>query len=528
MTAGAERIWAAFATPAFRWLWLASIAINLTIWMQGVAAGWLMVSLTTSPLMVALIQTASALPSFIFALPSGVMADLLDRRRYLIAVIGFMICIAAVLCMLSASGGLGPWMLLFLTFCLGTGFALQGPAWYTAQTDAVTRLQLASAMALSSVSYSSARAIGPAMAGAVVSSFGVLAVFVCSAVLLGGALVVLFRWKNAPRNAHLPPEDLFSGMRSAVRYVRHSEIMKAQVLRTSMFVGVSSSLWALLPLIAELQLNSGARGYGLLLGSMGCGSVAGALILPRLRSWIEMNRMMAIAAMLYAASILVAAFVPNIVAVCSALFIGGAAWLAVGNTNMIALQSSVPAWIRARAVAVYMLVFQGAMAAGSAFWGVIATEIGMTNTLLSSALLMSIVLVVMYRVPARLGHESEATQSSDALHAGFVTEAVPSDASVAIQIVYQVAAEKRKEFLRQLYAIGKVRRRDGASFWRAYRDLEQENCYVERFIVESWDQYLRQRGRATVADLEAERQLWTLHSGPTPPAISHFVSEPCP
>ena len=519
-----DSIWAALRQRTFRRLWCASLALNLTIWMQSVAAAWLMVSLTTSPLMVALIQTASALPSFLFALPAGVMADLLDRRRYLMSVLAFMVVCALLLCVLSVGGGPGPWMLLLLTFCLGTGFALQGPAWFTAQSESVPRPMLASALALSALSYSSARAVGPAIAGAVVSAAGVLAVFALGALLLGAALMVVVFWKNPKAVHQLPPENLLSGINSALRYVRHSDMMKVQIVRTVLFVGAASALWALLPLLA----GSGAGAYGLLLGSMGGGSVADALLLPRLKDKVDINRMMSVAVVMYALATLAAAFLHSLPLLCVALALSGVAWIAVGNTNMLALQSAVPGWIRARSLAVYMLVFQGAMAAGSAFWGAIATHAGAQSTLAASAALMMVVMFVMHRLPARLGELPEVTEASSPLHGEQAFDDLPENATIAVQIRYQVAPERRDEFVRQAYAIGKVRRRDGASMWRLYRDLGSETCFVERFVVDSWRQYLRQRGRATMADLAAEQKLWALHSGSTPPRIDHFISEAHP
>ena len=525
-----ERIWAALQSRSFRALWLGSLALNLTIWMQSVAAAWLMVSLTTSPLMVALIQTASALPSFIFALPSGVMADLVDRRRYLLRVVGSMLIVALVLCAVAGSGGMGAWTLLILTFCLGVGFALQGPAWYTAQTDSVTRLLLPSAMGLTAVSYSSARAIGPAMAGVVMSQLGALAVFGLAALMLACALLILVRWDNPKRSSTLPPEDLRSGLRGALRYVRHSRMMKIQMLRTVLFVGVASALWALLPLIAGQSLGAGAGGYGLLLGCIGGGSMLGAVMLPRLKHIVEINRMMGLSALVYAGATVIAATVGSMPVVCVALVAAGVAWLGVGNTNMLALQSAVPGWIRGRALAVYMLTFQGAMAAGSALWGALASRVGLAPTLLLSAGLMLVVLVLMNRYRARLGEDDEATEFADARQLAVAPALAPDDkqAAVAVQIEYVVAPGDRVEFLRQLYAIGSARRRDGASFWRVFRDLDHGERYVERFIVDSWDQYLRQRSRATIADMAAQQRLLTMHAGSEAPQVSHYVSERCP
>lgn len=529
-TPPSERVFAALSSRGFRMLWLGSLAVNLTIWMQSVAAAWLMVSLTTSPLMVALIQTASALPSFIFALPSGVMADLVDRRRYLLLVVGAMLMVALLLCAVAGSGNMGAWTLLALTFCLGVGFALQGPAWYTAQTDAVSRLLLPSAMGLTAVSYSAARAIGPAIAGVLMSRLGALAVFGACALMLAWAWLALLRWDSPARTSVLPPEDLRSGLRGALRYVRHSAVVKIQILRTVLFVGVASALWALLPLIAGQSLGGGAGGYGLLLGCIGGGSMLGAVLLPRLKHIVEINRMMALSALVYAGATAVAATVPSMPVVCAALVLAGVAWLGVGNTNMLALQSAVPGWIRGRALAVYMLTFQGAMAAGSALWGALASRAGLKASLLLSALLMLGVLLLMNRYRARLGLEDESTEFADAREAAAAPALAPDDrrAAVAVQIEYQVAPGDRAAFLRQLAVIGAARRRDGASHWRVFRDLDHGERYVERFIVDTWDQYLRQRSRATVADMAAQRRLLALHSGAAAPRLSHYVSERCP
>lgn len=522
-----DSIWAAMGNQAFRRLWCASVALNLTIWMQSVAAAWLMVTLSTSPLMVALIQTASALPSFLFALPSGVMADLMDRRRYLMAVLGFMVLSAAALCVLAWQGELGPWMLLFLTFCLGTGFALQGPAWFTTQSDSVDRTLLPSALALSTLSYSSARAVGPALAGALVSAAGVLAVFGLGALLLAAALAVVVSWDSPKRANRLPPESLVSGIGSVLRYVRHSPMMQVQILRTVLFVGAASALWALLPLLAASS-GSEAGAYGVLLGCIGTGAVTGALVLPKLKNRIEMNPMMSLAALVYALTTLCGAYLRNVPLLCITLFLSGIAWLAVGNTNMLALQSAVPAWIRARAIAVYMLAFQGAMAIGSAFWGFVATHAGTRPTLVASAAMMCAVVLVMRRFPARMGELAEVTEADGVLHPEPGAPGVPDAAVVAVQISYQVAAHDRDAFLRLAYAMGKVRRRDGASMWRVYRDLGDDCCYVERFLVDSWSQYLRQRGRATMADAALEQKLWELHAGKEPPHIAHFLAEAHP
>jgi MFS family permease len=522
-----EKVWSALGVPAFRSLWIGNVAMNLAIWMQSVAAAWMMVSLHASPLMVALIQTAAALPSFLLGLPGGVMADMVDRRRYLLCVIGFMMGSAACLSALALGGGVTPWMLLALTFSLGCGFALQAPAWFTVQTESVPRALLPSALALSAVSFSSARAVGPAVAGAMISAAGVTLVFVFNVGLLLVTLMAVQRSKRTQPDTAMPPEDLISGMRSALRYVRHSDVMRHQIIRTVAFAFVASAIWALMPMIARDMLASGASGYGLLLGAIGAGSVAGALLLPRVKAGMDMNRMMAICGVVYGLATLTIAFAARLELVCTLLLVAGVAWVGIGNTNMLALQSAVPGWIRGRSVAIYMLVFQGAMAAGSAFWGFIAATFGTSAALVQSALLMVGVLLVMWRLPARMGGAAEVTDGRATLDTPLAGATGAPDAVVSVQIEYHIAEADREEFLRQIVELGKARRRDGASFWRLLRDLERDGVYMERFLAESWNQYLRQRSRTTVADRDAEQRLASLHRGSAPPAVTHFASERC-
>lgn len=521
-----KRAWPVLGVPAFRSLWLGSVALNLSIWMQAVAAAWLMVTMGASPLMVALVQTASSLPSFILGLPGGVMADMVDRRRYLLWVIGFMMCSTIALCAFSLTKNLSPWLLLALTFSLGCGFALQNPAWFTLQTDAAPRSLLASALTLTSVSYSSARTVGPALAGGIVSGFGISTVFLCNVVLIMVAMIAVLRSRGETRHSTLPAEDLLSGMRGALRYVRHSDVMRIQILRTIAFAFVAAALWALMPLVAGKLLDSGARGYGILLGSIGFGSVVGAMFLPRLMAHMDINRMMGLCAVAYGAATLVVAYVPRLDVMCVLLFVAGVGFSGIATTNMVALQSAVPGWVRGRTVAIYNLVFQGAMAAGSAVWGALAANISTASALTASALLMGAVLAVMWRFPARLVKEAEVTNGDLVDWAPAGTSAAPG-AKVSVQIEYRIGAGDREEFIREMVELGKARRRDGASSWRLLRDLKCEDVYMERFLADSWDQYSRQRSRATVKDREAEQRVRAMHLGAEAPRIKHFVSERC-
>lgn len=516
-------LWAPLRFASFRALWLGALAMNLAIWMQNVGAAWLMVSLTTSPMLVALVQTAISLPAFFFGLLGGVFADIFNRRRYLLMTQLGMLFTAVILIVCSVFGLVTPWLLLGLTFCFGIGFALQGPAWYTTQAESVPPLFMPSALALSSLSYSSARAVGPALAGSVMAVSGVVSVFAICGLLLLGSFVVVVRMTTPVRDTNLPPETLWAGLRGTLRYVRHSAVMRVQCIRTLAFVGAASGLWALLPVIASE--SGGAGSYGLLLGSLGIGTMVGAFLMPIFRARMDLNWMLAFSALLYAVNCLAVGLVANTFVQCVALFLAGVGWLVVGTTNLVAIQSAVPPWIRARAVAIYMLVFQGALAIGGALWGAVASSFGSGEALVISAACVIFSMVVMWRYPARIGDEAQVTPSESVMPTLSFPTLNLREGPVAVQIAYQINPDTREEFLRRINGVGTQRRRDGASFWRIYRELNHPDRYLERFIVDSWTDYLRQQGRATLADQQAQAHVRALHCAEDPPVISHFIGE---
>lgn len=526
MTEKSTPLWAPLRVPAYRWLWLGALAMNLAIWMQNVGAAWLMVSLTTSPMLVALVQTAISLPSFIFGLPGGVFADIFNRRRYLMVTHTGMLCAAIALVSACVYGLTSPWLLLLLTATFGIGFALQGPAWYTSQVESVPRMYMASAMALSSVSYSAARAVGPAVAGTVVAVSGIVTVFTLCALLLCCSLAAVVQMKRGRDTPALPPESLLSGLRGALRYARHSEVIRVQSLRTLAFVGAGSGIWALLPLVASQ--GGGAASYGLLLASIGAGTMLGAFLLPLLRVRLEINALLILACVAYGGGALVVSQVSQVELQCIALLVAGIGWMCVGTSHLVLVQSAVPAWIRARSVAIYMLVFQGALAIGGAFWGLVATYLDARPALLVSVAAMLGAILIMRRFPARLGEEAEAEVALATVPEFTFTELEPQDGPVAVQVMYRIGAEDRDSFLRLVHELGMARQRNGAAFWRIYRELERQEWYTERFIVDSWSGYLRHQSRATLADREIEARVHALHGDAGPPRVSHFMDQRLP
>lgn len=365
-----DSAWAPLRHKLFRALWIAGLVANTALWMQNVGAAWLMTSLADSPFMVALVQTATTLPAFLFNLPGGVLADQIDRRRWLLFTQSLMLGSAGVLCILLVLDRIDAWLLLTLTFALGTGNALNLAAWSATVGDVVPQEEIPSALTLNSVSFNLARSLGPAIAGGIIGWTSVTTVFLLNGVCFALVVCILLGWRSPPRpTSSIPRERLLSGIRTGLRYIRYSPPARAVLMRTVTFVTTASALWALLPLVARDQAGFGPSGYGLLLGCLGAGAILGAFILPNLRKRIVLNSLVAGSSIIFAAIVLAAVNAPNILLLFLFFFIGGIAWMAGNSTASAVLQTNVPSWVRARGVSAYVLGFQGSMAIGGAYLG---------------------------------------------------------------------------------------------------------------------------------------------------------------
>jgi MFS family permease len=509
--------------PLFRALWIASVVSNIGSWIQEVGEGWLMTSLTTSPALIGLLETAITLPIFLFALPAGALADILDRRRILIFTQSWMLAAAAVLGVLSLTGGVTPGVLLLLTFLLSVGGAMNGPAWQASIPDLVERSELSSAIALGSVGFNAARAVGPALGGLVIAASGPWAAFFLNAVSFLGVIVVLVRWRRKHRESILPAERVVSAMRAGVRYVRYSPALQAVLVRTAAFTIFASAMWATLPFIARHEMGLSAFQYGMLIGSFGAGAVAGAAVLAYLKQRMSTNILVRVATLIFAGLLTTLAFVRVFLPVCGAMFCGGIAWMMMmSSLNTAALLAS-PSWVRARSMSVYLLVFMGCFAAGGGVWGFAGAHIGMSYTMASAGfgLIAGLVATLRHQLASDTG--VDLTPSMHWPEPVSVFEPHPDRGPVMVTVEYRVGSENAREFSKAIQVFGRIRRRDGAVQWGVFRDVGSPDVYVETFIVESWAEHLRQHERVTMADLEIEKRVHSFHRGPDPPKISHFV-----
>jgi len=526
MTVAAPSIRATLRHGSFRALLSGGTVYFVGNAMQAMAAAWLMVEITGSSFLAALVQTAVFLPMFLLALPAGVMADTTDRRRLMLAALTVQTAVVSLMALLFLLGWAGATTLLLLTFVAGCCTAMLSPSWNSAIVDAVPRDELPQAITAIGISYNSARALGPALAGWVFAEAGSGFVFVLAVL---GVLVLLETVRRFPPRPHppsrLPAERLWGGMLSALRFARHSETVLAQLVRTVAYSASGSALWALLPVIGQRQLGLGATGFGLLMGCLGTGAVLAGLAIGRLRARLGLERLVGGGCAVFALVMVVAALSHTHLLVYAALVCGGAAWMSVMSTYNTATQTSVPPWVRARATAMHTISALGSFAIGSAFWGALSDIIGLTPTLLVGAMAMAGGLLLARPFPLRMSGLTEVTQAPLSQDLFVAHQPDPEAGPVAVEIGYRIRPDQTAAFLDHVSLLRAPRRRDGATFWRIYRDLGDPSRYVERFIVTSWADYLHQRSRATLADQELEARLREHLLPGEVPAAQHYIAE---
>ncbi|MFL5819320.1 MAG: MFS transporter [Solirubrobacteraceae bacterium] len=521
---GARSAWAPMAHRTYRALWIAQFTSNVGTWMQTVGAQWLMGSLSRDPLKVALVQTAMSLPIGLFAMPAGAVGDNLDRRRVLLASQSFMLASAALLGALTVAGETTAWLLLGLTFAIGTGQALTAPSWQAIQPELVSRDEIPQAATLGGVNMNVARAVGPAIGGALVAAAGPGWVFLLNAASFVAVLAVLARWRRPETERPLGAEQLTEAMRAGVRYVGGSPRFRAVLVRTTVFAVFASALWALLPVVARNHLGMGSGGYGLLLGAIGAGALLGAVILPGFRARVSVNAIVAVASLLFALACAVLAWVRIVPIVVVALVGAGLAWIAVlGSLNGVA-QTVLPHWVRSRGMALYLLTFQGGQAVGAFIWGVVARQAGTPTALAAVGAGLAAGLALVRRFALRSTEGLDVTPSDHWPEPHVVVDPDPGLGPVLVAIEYRVPLENAEPFREAMRAVGRIRRRTGGQRWSLYQDAADPERFVETYLTPTWQEHLRQhRERVTVTDRTIQERAHAFLAPGTRPRARHLL-----
>jgi MFS family permease len=487
--------------------------------MQSVGAAWLMTSLTTNTLYVALIQTASALPFFLLAIPAGAIGDICDRRKLILGTELWMLLVASVLATVTLTGTITPLLLLLLTFALSAGDALESPAWSAIFPELVPKQELQPALALNGIEFNLARAIGPGLAGFIIATVGIGTAFVLNAASFLGVIGVIATWKRSVRKSQLPAESVGGATVAAIRFVRFSPNIRTLLFRSACIVLFASAFWALLPPVAK-QLSGNSLGYGLLLGFFGFGAVIGAIVLQKARKLFSVERVIAGATALFAAVIIAVATLHTLWLLCIVILFGGAAWTVFMSIFSTLVQTFTPDWVRARVLAVYLFVFQGSIAIGSTLWGLIAQRTGSHSALLFSGFGIGACLVLPF--VARLPDSRPTLDVWDHWKKPTLfTEVTPDQGPVLVTVEYKVDPNRIPDFLDAVHKFERVRRRDGASRWGIFYDSEIPGRYLESFIIRSWGEHERQHGRFTVADRKLEERVYGFLL--ETPKVRHFI-----
>jgi MFS family permease len=502
---GPASLWTPLRSSTFRNLLIADVVSDVGTFMQSVGAAWLMVSLSGGPLYVALIQTASALPFFVLALPAGAIGDIVDRRKLILLTETWMVVIALVLAVMTIAGTMSPALLLILTFALSAGDAFETPTWRAVLPELVQKEDLPAASALNGIEFNFARAVGPALAGLVIAFAGIGAAFLLNTVSFVGVILVVARWKRPAVQRATPPETVTGATVAAIRYVRYSPAIRAIMFRAGAAMFFASGLLALLPSIAH-RINGSAVGYGVLLGCFGCGAVLGALAMQRARARWPADVVVSGGIAIFGLTTIAAGTLREVLPLGAIMAIGGAAWISFISLFNVQVLNQAPDWVRARVLAVSMLVFQGAVAAGSATWGAVAARAGVSTALLwaGTGVILTTALGLFWRMP---DVSVDLTPWNHWRLPPLVDSNADAGGPVLVTVEYHVDAKRLPEFIKTMHQYGRVRRRDGASRWGICRDLENADRYLEIFVVSSWAEHLRQHDRFTRADSQLEERL---------------------
>jgi len=517
--------WAPLNLPIFRMLWAVWMTANTCMWMNDVAAAWLMSTLTPSPVMVALVQTAATLPVFLLGLGSGALADILDRRRFLVITQFWVVGTATLLCLATLTGTIDPVLLLVLVFLNGIGLAMRWPVYSAIVPGLVPRVQLPAALALNGVAMNVSRIVGPIAAGALIASAGTEYVFVLNAVLSLVAALVILRWKTEKKTSALPGERFLGAIRVGVQYVRQSDRMRSVLLHVIIFFSQSTTLIALLPLLARRIDDGSAMTFTVLLAAMGAGAIASAFVLPRFRATTTRDELLRYGSFVQAATMAGVAFSPTLWLAIPLMILAGGAWLIAANSLSVSAQLALPDWVRARGMSIYQVALMGGAGLGAAFWGQFASWTDERVSVAAAAAVGTGLLWLTRRHRIHGGVEEDLTPQS--WKAPVTHEPVPPLAGpVLTTIEYRIDPARVGEFREIMQETRRSRLRGGALSWELFRDTVEPDRFIEYFVDENWVEHLRRFDRFTVSDIALRQRRFALHVGKEPPIVTRSIAEP--
>jgi MFS family permease len=514
---------APFGISAFAVLWSATVMSNIGTWMMMTGSAWLMTSLAPSPIMVSAVQAASSAPIFLFALFAGALSDLFDRRRLLLVCQILTACSAVGFAALVALDLVSAALLLVFTFVMATGAAFVAPSWQAIVPQLVPRAMLGQAIALNSMGINVARAIGPALAGLLIVTLGMAAPFIADAASFLFIIAALLWWRTAPRVATVSSrEHIPAAIVGGLRYAANSAEMKAAMGRAAGFFVFGSAPMSLLPIIARTRLGGDASAYGLLMAAVGVGAVAGASVLPRFKGTSPSRRVVA-GTVLTSVGGVALALAESLALGMAASALFGLGWIMVLATLNTAAQLALPDWVRARGLALFTMVFSGAMMVGSLAWGATAQSFGTPFALFVAAAGGLLTAALLARLKLADG-SLDLTPSAHWPEPAVTSAADDEHGPVMVSVEYRIKPAERLAMMTALGALKAARRRGGATYWAAFEDVAVPGRILEMFIEQSWRAHLRHHGRVSQADRALQELVIAFHTGAEPPRVTHWLT----
>ena len=513
--------WAPLRRRMFLILWLAQLGSNLGTWMQTVGAQWFLVEAGAGPAVISLVQTANLAPALLLGLVAGVLADAFDRRLLVLGANLFAAVAAGMLAVLTALGRMQADALLLYTFLIGCGMAISAPAWQAITPSLVPREEIRSASALGSAAMNGARAAGPALAGVLVSALGPAFVFGLNALSFVGTAAAIYAWRSPP--ADEDRERLGEAFSAGLRYIRAAPRIRRILLRTMLFMVPASSLYALLPVAVNGHLQLGSTGYGLLLGCLGVGAVAGVILLPQLRRLPD-SLLLGVSAAVFGVAAWGAGRLPP-VPLGALLLVAGTGWISTFSTLNSAIQLTLPEWVRARGLSVYLMINSGSQALGALVWGSAAARFGYSDVLFFTAVLLVAVgasVLVLPLLPGTGRLDRSVPPPALVPDLAEDSEPPPQAGPVTLLVAYDVDADGREAFVAAMRAVRLVRLRTGATSWELVHSLTEAGAFREIYEVPTWREYLRQEHQRITGEDRALIQAAEQHLT-APPRMRWFL-----
>jgi MFS family permease len=519
---------APFRHAIFAVIWTATVVSNIGGWMYSAASGWLMTSLNPDPFVVALVQVATTLPMFLFAVPSGALADIVDRRKLLLVGEVAIMIVSAIFAAIVALDLATPINLLVFTFLSGVASALTAPAWQAVVPQLVPKADLNPAIAANSVGVNISRAIGPALGGVMAARISIAAPFWFNAFSNAGVIGALLWWRPPPRGEqrgkqHLPVEQFQSAIRTGFRHARHNPHLRATLIRSFSFFVFASAYWALVPLVTRNQIAGGPALYGYLLAAIGASAVGGALALPWLKARLDADRLVAAGTAGTAVAMVLFGLARAPATALAASVMAGASWIVVIASLNVSAQLALPDWVRGRGLAIAVTAFMGALTLGSAIWGQVAGVLGLpwTHGLAAAGALIAVPLT--WRFKLQTGAALDLTPSLHWPTPVLAHDVAADRGPVLVTVEYRIDPRNRAPFLRALDELARERRRDGAYAWGVFEDAAEPGRMVETFLVESWLEHLRQHERVTNVDRVLQDTVNRFHLQGEP-KVTHLIA----